>query len=49
MRAMKVLTVLHSHNSGGAEHHALQLMKGLRARGHEPPRPASDCTKFLLE
>lgn len=36
MRAMKVLTVLHSHNSGGAEHHALQLMKGLRARGHEP-------------
>jgi glycosyltransferase involved in cell wall biosynthesis len=36
IKPIKVLTVLHSHNSGGAEHHALQLMKGLRARGHVP-------------
>ncbi len=28
--------VLHSHSSGGAERHALQLMEGLRERGHEP-------------
>ena len=33
---MKVLMVLHSHGSGGAERHALQLMEGLRERGHEP-------------
>lgn len=33
---MKVLMVLHSHGSGGAERHALQLMEGLRDRGHEP-------------
>lgn len=33
---MKVLMVLHSHDSGGAERHALQLMGGLRERGHEP-------------
>ena len=32
---MKIVTVLHSLKSGGAERHALQLMKGLRARGHE--------------
>ncbi len=32
---MKVVTVLRSLKSGGAERHALQLMKGLRARGHE--------------
>ena len=32
---MKIITVLHSLKSGGAERHALQLMKGLRARGHE--------------
>lgn len=33
---MKILMVLHSHDCGGAERHALQLMEGLRARGHEP-------------
>jgi hypothetical protein len=33
--AMKIITVLHSLRSGGAERHALQLMRGLRARGHE--------------
>lgn len=33
---MKILTVLHSHGYGGAENHALQLMLGLRERGHEP-------------
>jgi glycosyltransferase involved in cell wall biosynthesis len=33
---MKILMVLHSHDSGGAERHALQLMEGLRERGHEP-------------
>ena len=27
---MKILMVLHSHDSGGAERHALQLMEGLR-------------------
>ncbi|WP_300436648.1 glycosyltransferase [Zoogloea sp.] len=32
---MKIITVLHSMKSGGAERHALQLMRGLRARGHE--------------
>jgi glycosyltransferase involved in cell wall biosynthesis len=32
---MKIVTVLHSLRSGGAERHALQLMRGLRARGHE--------------
>ena len=32
---MKIITVLHSLRSGGAERHALQLMRGLRARGHE--------------
>jgi len=32
---MKIVTVLHSMKSGGAERHALQLMRGLRARGHE--------------
>lgn len=32
---MKVVIVLRSLKSGGAERHALQLMKGLRARGHE--------------
>ena len=32
---MKIVTVLRSLKSGGAERHALQLMKGLRARGHE--------------
>ena len=33
---MKIITVLHSMKSGGAERHALQLMEGLRERGHEP-------------
>ena len=32
---MKILTVLRSMKSGGAERHALQLMRGLRERGHE--------------
>ena len=32
---MKILVVLHSLKSGGAERHALQLMRGLRERGHE--------------
>ena len=32
---MKIITVLRSLKSGGAERHALQLMRGLRARGHE--------------
>ena len=32
---MKIIIVLHSMKSGGAERHALQLMRGLRARGHE--------------
>ena len=32
---MKILTVLRSMKSGGAERHALQLMRGLRARGHD--------------
>ena len=32
---MKIITVLRSLKSGGAERHALQLVKGLRARGHE--------------
>lgn len=32
---MKILTVLRSLKSGGAERHALQLMRGLRERGHE--------------
>ena len=32
---MKIITVLRSLKSGGAERHALQLLKGLRARGHE--------------
>lgn len=32
---MKILTILRSMKSGGAERHALQLMRGLRTRGHE--------------
>ena len=32
---MKIITVLRSLKSGGAERHALQLMRGMRARGHE--------------
>lgn len=32
---MKIITVLRSLKSGGAERHALQLMRGLRERGHE--------------
>ena len=33
---MRVVTVLHSHGCGGAERHALLLMKQLRGAGHEP-------------
>lgn len=32
---MRIVTVLRSLKSGGAERHALQLMRGLRKRGHE--------------
>lgn len=32
---MRIITVLRSLKSGGAERHALQLMRGLRARGHD--------------
>lgn len=32
---MRIITVLRSLKSGGAERHALQLMRGLRERGHE--------------
>ena len=32
---MKIITVLRSLKSGGAERHALQLMRGLHERGHE--------------
>lgn len=32
---MKILHVLHSHGYGGAESHALTLMKALREAGHE--------------
>lgn len=32
---MRILQVLHSHGYGGAERHALVLMKGLQALGHE--------------
>lgn len=32
---MNVLMVLHSHKLGGAERHALNLMLGLRAAGHQ--------------
>ena len=32
---MRIIQVLHSHRSGGAERHARQLMLGLRERGHE--------------
>ncbi len=32
---MRILHVLHSHGYGGAENHALVLMKGQRAAGHE--------------
>jgi glycosyltransferase involved in cell wall biosynthesis len=32
---MKIITVLRSLKCGGAERHALQLMRGLRERGHE--------------
>ena len=32
---MRIITVLRSLKSGGAERHALQLMRGLRDRGHE--------------
>lgn len=31
---MKIIQVLHSHKSGGAERHTRQLMLGLRERGH---------------
>ncbi len=33
---MRIVTVLHSHGCGGAERHALLLMKQLRGAGHEP-------------
>jgi glycosyltransferase involved in cell wall biosynthesis len=32
---MRIITVLRSLKSGGAERHALQLMRGMRERGHE--------------
>lgn len=32
---MRIITVLRSLKSGGAERHALQLMLGMRARGHD--------------
>lgn len=32
---MRILHVLHSHGYGGAENHALMMMKGQRAAGHE--------------
>lgn len=32
---MKIIQVIHSHKSGGAERHVRQLMRGLRERGHE--------------
>ena len=32
---MRIITILRSLKSGGAERHALQLMRGLRERGHE--------------
>ncbi|HET8871125.1 MAG TPA: glycosyltransferase [Aquabacterium sp.] len=32
---MRIVHVLHSHGYGGAENHALVLMKGQRAAGHE--------------
>ena len=32
---MKILFVLHSHECGGAEKHALVLMRGLLSGGHE--------------
>lgn len=32
---MKIIQVLHSHKSGGAERHTRQLMLGLRERGHD--------------
>lgn len=32
---MRILHVLHSHGYGGAENHAVMLMKGQRAAGHE--------------
>lgn len=34
-RPLRIVHVLHSHGYGGAERHALTLMSGLRARGHE--------------
>jgi len=33
---MRIITVLHSHGCGGAERHALLLMKLLRQAGHTP-------------
>jgi len=33
---MRIITVLHSHGCGGAERHALLLMKQLRQAGHTP-------------
>lgn len=32
---MRIVHVLHSHGYGGAENHALTMMKGQRAKGHE--------------
>jgi glycosyltransferase involved in cell wall biosynthesis len=32
---MKIIHVLHSHDYGGAESHALIMMRGQRARGHD--------------
>ena len=32
---MRIIHVLHSHGYGGAENHALIMMKGQRARGHD--------------
>lgn len=32
---MRIIHVLHSHGYGGAENHALMLMRGQRAAGHE--------------
>ncbi len=35
MSTMRIVHVLHSHGYGGAENHALVLMKGQRAAGHD--------------
>jgi len=33
---MNILIILHSHECGGAEKHALSLMQGLKAEGYQP-------------